>query len=449
MDPELELLMLKAKAGASSQQASPSQAAPATEDPNYFQRVAQDWKDNAAAGQASDAAVSSGEISPLHYGFQTLGQGVIGNIAAPINEGIKSAVGMIPQGVKDVMVNPAVQDAFSGIGNHVQAYLADKPNLARDLQSLSNVAAVVPAVEPMANVARGAADYTASGIGNVAKGVTARTGDALDAATEKMYQNYSDNYQKMRDIGAHMNGESANTLANSVNGAVKDTDIVPELYPKTAAVIQRINEKAADGSLSLNHLDQYRRMLNKASASEDSYTAGAVRNAIDTHVNGLTGSDLTNGSTDAVAALNDARKSYQQASKFEDVANIVKSANGDANKIKAKMTTFMNNKNNTLGWTEDEIQAGKEAANLSPVEGVSKLLGKFGFDFGGGGNVGSGFAALVGGASMAGAAGTGAGVAVPVVGTIARQGQKWLARGKAENLLQTLQAPSLSSKITP
>lgn len=125
---------------------SPDQPSAPT-DPNFFQRVQQDWQNNKAAGEASDAAVSSGEISPLHYGFQTLGQGVVGDIAAPITEGVRSAISLIPepQGAKDVL---------GGLSAHVQQYLADKPNLARDLQSLLNVAAVIPAADAVGNAAR-------------------------------------------------------------------------------------------------------------------------------------------------------------------------------------------------------------------------------------------------------------------------------------------------------
>jgi hypothetical protein len=426
--------------------AQPQQTAPSN--PNFFQRVSQDWKDNAAAGQASDAAVSSGEISPLHYGFQTLGQGVVGDIAAPIKEAIGGAISMVP-------TTPDVRNTLAGLGQHVQAYLADKPNLARDLQSLGNVAAVVPAADAIAPIAGRTAVAIprgiAEGAGNFASGIAARSGDQLEAATNGMYADAGKSYNQMRSIGATLNPQAANDLMNNINSAVNSKVFIPQLNPQTVGILSHLKTAIdTDGTIGLDQLDQYRRLLGRVPATEDGVSAGLARAAIDGEVNQLDGSDLLTGTPDAVTALNQGRKTFQQASKFDDIASLVQKANGDPNKLKAGLAKFMGDPSNTIGWSPDEIAAGKNAANTSVTEGLMKLGGKFGWDPGAS-NQGTAFAGVLAGLAGGAAYGTGVGAAIPIAGTIARQGQKWLGRGKAENLLQTIEGnvpPSLSSPIS-
>ena len=137
-------------------QFSPSQPS-APSDPNFFQRVGQDWKDNYAARDATDAAQKAGKIGVLQATVQQIGEGPIGYLAAPVTEGFKSisnaatdAIGQgyaaLPSGVTGTL-EPAVNatgDKLSVLGANVSGFLAARPQLARDLQSLQNVAAVMP-----------------------------------------------------------------------------------------------------------------------------------------------------------------------------------------------------------------------------------------------------------------------------------------------------------------
>lgn len=134
---------------------------------------------------------------------------------------------------------------------------------------------------------------------------------------------------------------------------------------------------------------------------------------------------------EAVDLLNQGRRQYQQASKFEDVSDILTKADGDPNKIKSGLTRFLNNENNTRGWSDAEKAALKNAASGSGTEKLLKMFGKFGFDPGNSLTMGNTVAPVIGGAV--------GGLGAPVGGTIARVGQKLAARGKAQNLLDTLQ----------
>lgn len=140
----------------------------------------------------------------------------------------------------------------------------------------------------------------------------------------------------------------------------------------------------------------------------------------------------------AVDLLNQGRKQYAQASKFEAVADVLQKAAGDPNKIKSGLTRFLNNNNNTRGWTKTELVALKNAASSGGAEKLLKMGGKFGVDLGTSLTPGNTVAPLVGGFVNP---------ALPVAGTVARQAQKYAARGKAENLLNVLQnAPAQTTQ---
>lgn len=280
---------------------------------------------------------------------------------------------------------------------------------------------------------------------NAGRGLLARSPQAVQDAAQNLKNNASDIYKQMRAAGAVFHKDAGNELSQGIDAALNNPehDFIPELNPKTQAIVDRINKRIEkDGSISLSHLDQYRRMLGKIGGSEDGVSAGAVRNAIDGFVDNAEGSYLQNGSAEGLNLLQQGRKQYQQASKFEDISDILTRADGDPNKIKAGLTRFLDNTNNTRGWSPEELAALKDAASGSGTEKLLKMGGKFGFDLGTSKGLGNTVAPLVGGAI------TGSPIA-PVAGTVARYGQKLAGRGKAESLLRTLEGKGGDIKINP
>lgn len=270
-----------------------------------------------------------------------------------------------------------------------------------------------------------------STIGNAARGLLAKSPEAVQDAASSMKGAASGLYDQMRSVGATLNQSAANNLSNNLDAALSSKQFIPQLNPKTMAVVQHIKDAAAQGDIGIGDLDQYRRLLGRIAPTEDGVSAGVVRKAIDDTVNGLQGGDLSNGSTQAISLLNQGRKQYQQASKFEDVADILTKADGDPNKIKSGLTRFLNNPDNTTGWNADELSALKDAASGSGTEKLLKMGGKFGFDLGNSLTMGNGIGPVI--------AGLAEGPIAPVAGTAARYGQKLAARGKAQQLLDVLQ----------
>lgn len=287
-----------------------------------------------------------------------------------------------------------------------------------------------------------AASGLKKGTASTARGFTARDSETLSDLASGMKNAAGSTREKMKQIGAVISSEKTQELTKNLDDALKDLDLIPELSPKTTAIVNRIKEAAETGSIELNKLDQYRRLLRMA-RDEDTVAASAVRKAIDTTVNNLKGAkDFTKGGKEAVNLLNQFRKEYTQAAKFDDISEIIIKANGDPNKIKSGLTRFINNADNTKGWTVSELAALRRAANATKSEQILKGLGRFGFEPN---NV---FLPLVGGSVAGFGAGAPIGIGLTASGTLARQLHKLLGRGKAEQVLRIIESGGGESAIT-
>lgn len=321
-------------------------------------------------------------------------------------------------------------------------YGAGQSKTGEELQGAVEGAGVGAGIGFALPVASAAALSVGRGLKNTARGSVAQNAEKLAEASEDKFSKAGDLYRQMREAGAVLNPASSGDLSIAVNRAVNAPEFIPELNPKTTAVVNAIkNRIQTDGGIELGTLDQYRRLLGKIGNSEDGISAGAVRSAIDGHVNSLEASSLARGDRNAIDLLNKGRSAYQQASKFDAIADIIEKSAGDANKQKNALARFLSNDKNTRGWSKDELSALKEAANNSTGEGLLKLAGKFGIDLGSSRAAGSsGIGALVLSGVTAANAGMGAGGLAVAGGTAARQLQKWVARGKSEELLRIIEA---------
>jgi hypothetical protein len=264
-------------------------------------------------------------------------------------------------------------------------------------------------------------------------GARARDADELQEASQSLKKDAVAIKNRAELSKISLNPDETANLVSNLENALTGVKLIPEFTPKTIGVIRTIKEDIDKGSISLNDIDQYRRLLGGARA-EDSVAASEVRKAIDNTLNSLSDQGRTG---DSVRLLNEFRKEYTQAAKFSDVADVIKSAGGDRNKIKTKLAAFMRNEDNTRGWSEAEKAALKDAAERSTGENILNSLGRFGFDKN---NIA--FPTITAGGSILAPQ-----IAMPLVvaGSAARQAGKFLARGKAEKLLQIIES---GSKIT-
>jgi len=281
------------------------------------------------------------------------------------------------------------------------------------------------------------------GTKNLIGGALARGAEALDDSASAIYQKSSQAYKQMRDAGAVFKPKTTQKIVSSLDTALKnDGPLNSALHDKTISVIGQIKDAAKTGSMSLEEIDQWRRVLGEVAGNFTDKTnarkASLLINTIDDAVGNLSGSDLAKGGKQAIEALKLGRSEYARARKFETIADIVKKADGDANYLKRELKKLLDNPKKVRGFNANEIVALKQASTTSAGEGIMKMLGKFGIDFGNS-RIGNTALPVIGGLA------TGSPI-LPTIGTAARYGQKAIAGGKAETLLKTIEgnAPRVS-----
>ena len=370
-------------------------------------------------------------VSNLAGGLLTGGAGVSTKAGAAVANSLRT--GNIAARIAKGAVAGATSGGLYGAGS------ADEGQRLAGAEHGAYVGGAFGAATPAASAA---ASSVIEGTGNAIKGAFARTPEAVQDASAALKSGAGSLYNQMRDVGAVLNPSSSNGLLATIDAEVAKNKFIPALNPKTTGIIEHLADtiRNNNGQIGLDELDQYRRLLGRVGGSEDGVSAGAAKKAIDNIVLSLDDKGLVNGGQEAISLLKKGRAAYAQASKFDDISDIITKADGDPNKIKSGLTRFVNNKDNTIGWSKNELSVLKDAARSGIGEKLLKMGGKFGFDLGTSLTPGNTVAPIIGafGAGAAGGAVTGG--LVPVAGTASRQLQKYIARGKAEQLLQALQS---------
>ena len=301
-----------------------------------------------------------------------------------------------------------------------------------------------------------------TGTKNIIAGAGARSVEQLDDASNALRQASKNSYDQMRQAGAIFKPQSTSGIVSKIDNTLTSDGILNKgLHGKTMSVLDDMRDASKTGDFGLEKLDQWRQLLGEVvtdgtdkikGVSSDARKAQLAIRAIDDAVDKLGANDLTQGSANAFNALKAGRQEWSKARRFESVANIVKKADGDANYLKRELKKFADDPRKTRGWNPDELNALKEASRLTTGEGILKMLGKFGFDLGNS-RIGSGVGAVVGSLGAGATTGGVGAVAAPILGTAARSGQKALARGKAETLLNVIEgaarSPQAKQAVSP
>lgn len=355
----------------------------------------------------------------------------------PIQKAVKS-------GVEYVSGLPPVQYGAEKAGEFAQEYPNVSDILGGGATMLGAPVATKVGKEGLEVAGKGALEtvkYPMEGISNVKSGIMARGGEQLAEEAARFKGEAGGIRNLLTEQGIVISPESTARISGDVSKSLGDIELIPELMPVSSSIVRKISEDAASGNpLTLNKLDQYRRLLRDAKfGTEDAKAASVVRRKLDDAVENLQASDLLSGDASATGLLNIFRKEYTQASKFDDIADIVKKADGDPNRLKSAMTRFINKKENLRGFTDEEKALLYKAAGYNVPERFLKGLGRFGYDPG---NV---FLPLVGSGVAGFGLGTPAAVALGISGTASRQLYKALGRGKAERLLKRIES---GNKVT-
>jgi hypothetical protein len=287
-------------------------------------------------------------------------------------------------------------------------------------------------------------------------GFTSKPVETLDSISATIKEGSSNAYKAMREAGAILKPQTTKSIFMNIDDSLKESGILnPRLHGDTIGVLDDLKalSKEKNGAIGLEELDQYRQLLGDVvkkntdiagKINADALKANIAINKLDDVVEGLGGKALIKGDKKSLDLLNTARQEWGRYRKFDTITNIVKKADGDANRTKTLLQNFVNNPKNLRGFSPTEVQALKRAKTNSTAEGLMKGLGKFGFDLGSGRNVGN--TALPIGSILIGG---GTGGLTAAVGTIARQAQKLSARGQIDDVLRLIQGqePKIASKV--
>lgn len=289
------------------------------------------------------------------------------------------------------------------------------------------------------NAAGNSLSSVPQGLRTMGKGIMAESPENLQDIATSMKSNAGGLYQKMRETGTLFTQDAAQELKNKINTALQVPSFIPDLNPNTVAVVKKISDVADNGYLDLGSLDQYRRMLGKFGATEDGVSAGSVKKAIDSFVNGANENHIDSGNTTGIALLNQGRAAYANAARYNDIADVVAKANGDPNRLKAGLQKFLSDRDNTAGWSDEHISALKDAANYSIPERLLKAAGAPGIKImGKAGITRSAFPLAVQGESY-NLGNPLLGAAIVGGGTAAEAARTYIARGKAQKVLDLFQ----------
>lgn len=328
----------------------------------------------------------------------------------------------------------------------------ENPDLAQrasDALTGAAVGAVIPV--GLAGVGK-----LAKGTGKAAKsaytGAFAREAEQLDEAANVLREQANSTYKAMRDAGVVIKPEKMVKVADEVDAAVKSVgDLDPEVHKKTLSVLANFKEKAAKGPLSLEQIDLTRQLMKEVAGGfdADAMRARTAIEALDNAVLGVGAKDVSSGAIEGVSLLKQARKEYAQRMKFETVAELVKKAEGEPQKLQTAAKNFLANKKKMRGFTGEERRAIADLADRGGASGVLKLAGTFGFDPKG--LLRNQLSGVALGGAAAGTIGAPAALTIAGIGTAARQAEKFVSRGKAENLLRTIETgayQNLAAKAT-
>lgn len=444
-------------------------------DPNLFQRIGSNLGNRYdEVNQTLDDRIA-GNISDPTAAIQVVGKGVGGSASDILGETTKSSLGLLdtltPEGtsggtikkyggkalsalIDNPIVNYGASQIQPGYESSLQAYgkiPAQDRKTVESVGNLANLAAMFTPVKghsvasiagdvaaPIAKTAIAPAVGIGKGLKTIGTGIKARSPEELKSTVEAMKRASSETYRSAKDAGVIFKPETRTKIVQTLNDTLSGDGILNKgLHGNTMSVLEDLKDAAQYGDFSLENLDQWRQLLGDVAGNfsnkSDARKAKLLIRSLDNTVESLGTNDLLKGSKEAIDALGKARSQWAKAQRFDTVSKVLRKSDGDAYKIKSGLSRLADNEKKIGGFNSSELQALSEASKSTLGEKSLKGLGRFGIEPG---NVylplvAGGLGSLAGGGPLA--------TGLVGAGTIARQANKYLARGKAERLLRTLE----------
>ena len=304
---------------------------------------------------------------------------------------------------------------------------------ATDADSLSDAAKSMAKGAAFGAVTGGATSY---GLDKLAGAFTRSQANKTIPTVEELGNAADQAYQSARNAGLVVKPNSYADLADDIAATVAREGINPKLHPKATAALEVIND-AKGQPLSLDQIDQVRRIVKDAAKSPDEYRlTGIIKNKLDDYLSNLGPNDVHAGDSEAaVSALTTARDLWSRMRKGETIEGLIEKAKNSApnfsgsgmeNALRTQFRSLANNAKQMRFFSDAEQEAIKKVARGGPVENTLRMLGKFAPT-----GVVSGVLSGGAGAAMLGTPGA---VALPALGWGARQAATAMTKGNVDAL---------------
>ena len=341
----------------------------------------------------------------LNRGLTSIPDFVIGGLNAPLE-----AAGL-PQIPSTLDTLRLIEPRFGG-----QDFM--EPGLARDITQAGGevTGSFLPSIVS-------AAPQVAREIGSRVAPVGRRLIEQASPSIERLKQSASVLYKQIDDMGIRLNQSSVQGLLDDVSTSMRRAGHNTSVTPRAQGIIDDLAEKAGQETVPLSDVEIVRRVAGNVGGSPDAAERNVARVAIERIDDFLDAIPEDQLGREAGAIYRQARGLTQRAKKGEAIEELLRKAEIDEANIgleralKNQFRSFLKNKKNLRGFTDDEIKALRDVVDPGPLEQTLAGLGKFGFDTNQALHV---FAPTAGAIIGTVAAGPAGGVAVPAVGSAAR-----------------------------
>lgn len=349
----------------------------------------------------------------------------------------------------------ATGGAFSGLTTPLE----DSSTQAR-LAETGKDAAISQAFGTGVNLVGKAAGAAKEGVKNIVKGFKAEAPEGLDNIAKSLKDQAKVSYDAAAELGGSLKPQATKKIISEINTAVKaDGPLFKTNHGNTLSILKEIQDDAISKKfkLGIDDIDQYRKALSDTIqgntdrltgiVSPDGRKATIAASKLEAILDNLPDNYLVNAADKQAASLfKQGNKDYGVYRRFQRMADIAQKSQGDPNLIKRNLTNFVKNKKNLQGFNPEIKTVIRKAANMSGGEGMLKMFGKFGIDLGSPLTQGNTVAPVIGASLGTAAAGIKTGGATLAAGTVARQAQKYIARGKLDDALKLIQSSGNPSK---
>lgn len=234
-------------------------------------------------------------------------------------------------------------------------------------------------------------------------------------------------YRELDESGVRIQPKAYSSMVNKINQDIARAGFDPDLTPKTAAVLKRLNTEKGMGK-SLTEVDTLRKVAqNAASAVEpsDARLGSMIIEHIDDFLDEAGPVKFQKGAikaSEVAPKYRAARELWGRARRSELINEAFdkakRAASGYENGIVQEFRRILNNKKLKKFFKPDEVKAMNDVVMGTTPTNIAKLIGRLGFSEGHATNIIGGSLGIAAGASVGGAPGA---VVVPIIGQVSRK----------------------------